>query len=202
MTRQHNVPDPTTSEAIWQRLDRRELGTSRRATVYADTYRLPDGSERPDYFVVDERSGTLVVAVTKRDEVLLVGQYRPAVEAFLWELPAGALEPGEADPQARAQAELREETGFVAAEWLALGTFHAAPHRSTETDYCYLALSARRVGAQDLDPGESVRVRRVPLEELDQMIATGEIRSGPTIVALARALRVLRTRASASPPTP
>lgn len=190
MTIDHSGPKPTTADTSWQLVERRELGTSPRATLYANTYHLPDGSERADYFVVEERSGTLVVAVTEQDEVLLVGQYRAAVGAFLWELPAGALEPGESDPEDRARAELREETGYVAAEWHALGTFHAAPHRSTETDHAYLALAATPTGEQNLDPGESVRVRLVPLADAERMIEEGEICSGPAIVALCRALRL------------
>ena len=85
-------------EQPWQLVQRRELGSSPRATLYANTYRLRDGSTRPDYFVVEERGGTLVVAVTDQEVLVLVGQYRAPVEAFAWELPAGALEPDEPDP--------------------------------------------------------------------------------------------------------
>ena len=178
-------------EAAWQVVDSRTLGRSPRADLFARTYRLPDGSLRPDYFVVDERGGTLVVAVTDADQVLLVRQYRAPVDMVLWELPAGALEPGDSNPRERARAELREETGYTAAEWHDLGTFHLAPHRSTETDHGYLALGARRAGEQDLDPGEAVRARLVPLPELEQMIEDGQIRSGPSLVVLCRALRLL-----------
>ena len=184
-------PNPATA---WQLLDSRTVAESPRATVHANTYRLPDGSTRADYLVVDERSGTLVVAVTEGGEVLLVGQHRAPVGAFLWELPAGALEPGETDPEERARAELREETGYEAATWVSLGTFHAAPHRSTETDYCYLALGARKVGEQRLDQGESVSFRLVALAELERMLDNHEIVSGPALVTLGRALALLRQR--------
>jgi 8-oxo-dGTP pyrophosphatase MutT (NUDIX family) len=172
-------------------LDERRIATSPRADIFARTYRLPEGTLRPDYLVVAERSGTLVVAVTEADEVLLVRQYRPPVESYLWELPAGALERGEADPQAGARTELEQETGYTAAAWHSLGTFHAAPHRSTETDHGFLALGATRVGKQDLDPGESVRYKLVPLRTLEDMMDAGEIRSAPSLVVLFKALRLL-----------
>jgi ADP-ribose pyrophosphatase len=180
-------------EQPWQLVQRRELGSSPRATLYANTYRLPDGSTRPDYFVVEERGGTLVVAVTDQEELVLVGQYRAPVEAFAWELPAGALEPDESDPSVRARTELRQETGYEAREWHDAGVLFAAPHRSTEVDRCFLALGARRAGEQDPDPGESVRVRLVPLAEVERMIDRGEIRSAVTLAALYKALR-LRAR--------
>lgn len=198
------MPDRAAApEQPWQLLRQRELGTSPRATLYANTYRLPDGSTRPEYFVVDERGGTLVVAITDQEELLLVGQYRAPVEAFAWELPAGALEADESDPGSRARTELREETGYEAREWHDAGAVFAAPHRSTETDRCYLALGASRADSQDLDPGESVRVRLVPLPEVGPMIDRGEIRSAVTIAALYKALRLReRLPSTSQPPAP
>ena len=194
MARQTGRSVPSAApEQPWQLVQRRELGSSPRATLYANTYRLPDGSTRPDYFVVEERGGTLVVAVTDQEELVLVGQYRAPVEAFAWELPAGALEPDESDPSVRARTELRQETGYEAREWHDAGVLFAAPHRSTEVDRGFLALGARRAGEQDPDPGESVRVRLVPLAEVERMIDRGEIRSAVTLAALYKALR-LRAR--------
>src|SRR5215207_1916677 len=185
-----SYPNHQSSEprAAWQLVDDRPIGRSPRADLFARTYQLPDGSLRPDYFVVDERSGTLVFAVTDADQVLLVGQYRAPVNTFLWELPAGALEPDDTDPHERARAELLQETGYTASEWHDLGTFHAAPHRSTETDHGYLALGAHRASGQELDPGESVCARLVALPELQQMLDNGQIRSGPTLAVLFRGL--------------
>jgi 8-oxo-dGTP pyrophosphatase MutT (NUDIX family) len=182
------LPDEATRP--WQLLDSRELRSGRRATLYSNTYRLPDGSTRPDYLIVDERGGTLVVAITDDEKLVLVGQYRAPVEEFGWELPAGALEADESDPRARAESELREETGFHAREWHDAGTLFAAPHRSTETDTCFLALGARRTEGQDLDPGESVSVRLVPLADVPALIERGEMRSAVSIAALYKALRL------------
>jgi 8-oxo-dGTP pyrophosphatase MutT (NUDIX family) len=122
---------------------------------------------------------------------LLVRQYRAPVQDTLWELPAGALEPGDQEPQQRAAAELEQETGYTASVWHSLGTFHAAPHRSTETDYGFLALGARRTGEQDLDPGEQVAFQLVPLTTLEEMIDSGAISSAPSLTVLFRALRLI-----------
>jgi ADP-ribose pyrophosphatase len=188
------LPEPAAApEQPWRLLARRELGASARATFCANTYALPDGSTRQDYFVVEERGGAVVVALTEDEEVVLVGQYRAPVQTFAWELPAGALEADESDACVRAQTELRQETGFEAREWHDVGVLLPAPHRSSETDRCFLALGARRTDRQDLDPGESVRVRVVALDEVERMIDRGEIGSGVSIAALHRALR-LRAR--------
>ena len=184
------LPEP---EQPWQLVRQRQLGSSPRATLYANTYRLPDGSTRSDYFVVDERGGALVVALTDADELVLVGQYRAPVGTFTWELPAGALEAGESDPGERARAELLEETGYAAREWHDAGHLLAAPHRSTEADRCFLALGAYAAAEPHPDAGEVVRVRCVPLAQAERMIDTHEICSAVSIAALYKALR-LRAR--------
>jgi ADP-ribose pyrophosphatase len=89
-----------------------------------------------------------------------------------------------------ARTELREETGYEAREWHDAGVLFAAPHRSTETDRCFLELGARRVDSQDLDPGKSVRTRLVRLAEVGPMIDRGEILSAVSITALHKALRL------------
>jgi ADP-ribose pyrophosphatase len=188
------LPEP---EQPWHLVGQRQLGASPRATLYANTYRLPDGSTRPDYFVVDERGGALVVALTDADELVLVGQYRAPAGCFTWELPAGAIEAGESDAAERARTELLEETGYAAREWHDAGHLVAAPHRSTEMDRCFLALGAYAAAEPRLDPGESVRVRCVPLDEAERMIDTHEICSAVSIAALYKALRLQARRRAA-----
>jgi 8-oxo-dGTP pyrophosphatase MutT (NUDIX family) len=189
------------ASAAWEMLEERQVATSPRADVLVRTYRLPEGLIRDDYVVVDERSGVLVVAVNEAGEVLLVQQYRAPIGRQLWELPAGALEPEDEHPEARARKELEEETGHTADVWHSLGAFNAAPHRSTELDHGFLALGARRVGQQDLDEGESVRWKLVSLARVEQMIDEGQICSAPTLVVLLKALRLLpQLRGPASSP--
>jgi len=175
----------------WELVSDRPMASSPRADVFARTYKLPDGTLRPDYIVVEERSGVLVMAVTTEGEVLLIRQYRAPVASILWELPAGAMEPGESDAEERARAELREETGHAAERWYALGAIHAAPHRSTETDFGFLALDATRIGGQALDPGESVHFGCFSIAEVEKMIDSSEIRSAPTLAVLYKGMRLL-----------
>jgi ADP-ribose pyrophosphatase len=181
------LPEP---EQPWQLVRQRQLGSSPRATLYANTYGLPDGSTRSDYFVVDERGGALVVALTDADELVLVGQYRAPAGTFTWELPAGALEAGESDAAERARAELLEETGCAARERHDAGPLLAAPHRSTETDRCVLALGADAAAEPHPDLGEAVRVWCVPLAEAERMIDTHAICSAVSIASLDKALRL------------
>src|SRR6202035_3307004 len=79
-----------------------------------------------------------VVAVDDADRVCLVRQYRHGVTDFLWEIPAGKLDPGEA-PQVCAVRELAEETGVAAKRWTPLGQFLPAPGIFTEVIHLYLA---------------------------------------------------------------
>ncbi len=77
-----------------------------------------------------------VVALDDRDRVCLVRQYRHGILDFLWEIPAGKLDPGE-PPQICAVRELREETGVTAQRWTPLGTFLPAPGIFTEIIHLY-----------------------------------------------------------------
>ena len=177
---------PPAADQSWTLLQRRRLAADSRVTVLADQYQVPADGVRT-YYLLQERGGAIVVALTPEEEVVLVRQYRPPVATFLWELPAGALEGDHADPLERAKTELRQETGFTAPAWEELGALLAAPHRSTERDTYFLARGATHQAQQDLDPGEAVQVRLVPFREALAMIERGDIQTASTIVALYRA---------------
>ncbi len=68
-----------------------------------------------------------MVAINERDEVGLIRQYRATVDQVLWEIPAGTIDPGDADPLATAQRELLEEMGVRAAWWRRIATVYVSP---------------------------------------------------------------------------
>lgn len=113
--------------------------------------------------VVMHNGGAAVIALTDKDEILLVRQYRYAVESQMIEIPAGKLEPGE-DPFDAINRELREETGAVAEKVTHLGWFYVSPGYVTEKLYLYLA-EGLTFGDQDLDPDEYLDVIRMPFDE-------------------------------------
>jgi ADP-ribose pyrophosphatase len=126
-----------------------------------------------------------VVAVDDAQRVCLVRQYRHGILDFLWEIPAGKLDPGEA-PDVCAVRELREETGVSARRWTPLGTFLPAPGIFTEIIHLYLARDLD-VGASSPDADEELELQWMPLNEAVGNILRGEWNDGKTAMALWRA---------------
>jgi ADP-ribose pyrophosphatase len=123
-----------------------------------------------------------VIAVTAEKEVILVKQYRYPVKEVLYEIPAGKLEPGE-DPAVCAPRELAEETGFLAEKWEKLGTFYTAPGFSNETMHLFYATGLRAEEAHP-DPDEIITYEKISLRKAWEMIRTGQIKDGKTILAI------------------
>ena len=126
-----------------------------------------------------------VVAVDGAGRVCLVRQYRHGVTDFLWEIPAGKLDPGEA-PQVCAVRELAEETGVVAKRWTSLGQFLPAPGIFSEVIHLYLAQDLD-VGAAAPDADEDLELQWLPLNEAIDKVLRCEWNDGKTALGLWRA---------------
>ena len=157
-------------------------------TLEIDRVELPDGRHSTRE-VVRHPGGACVAALTERDELLFVRQFRYPYGRVLWELPAGKLSPGE-DPAVCAARELSEETGATAAEWHALGLFCPVGAYSTERIQMYLARGLT-FGERELDEDEFLNVFRMPLDELVDKVLAGEIPDAKTQAAALRAKLML-----------
>ncbi|MGO9036513.1 MAG: NUDIX hydrolase [Steroidobacteraceae bacterium] len=126
-----------------------------------------------------------VVAVDEAGRVCVVRQYRHGIGDFLWEIPAGKLDPAEA-PEAGAARELNEETGVTAHRWTPLGLYIPAPGIFTEVIHLYLARELE-VGAPNPDADEELELVWVPIGEAIDKVLRGEWNDGKTALALLRA---------------
>lgn len=156
--------------------------------VTTDMVRLSNG-EITMREVVHHPGGVCVAAVDRDGRVAVVRQFRYPFGAHLLELPAGKLEPDE-DPLSAAMRELSEETGLEADDWQALGRLYTSPGFSTETLYLYLATGLHQ-GEAHPDPNEFLDVERLPLAELADMIARGEVADAKTVAGTLRAQAAL-----------
>lgn len=163
--------------------------------VTADQVQEPGGIlGRRD--VVRHTGSVVVMAVDEsRSEprVLLEWQYRHAAQDFLWELPAGRIDPGESE-LAAAKRELLEETGYSAAQWKRVLFFYDSPGFLDETMAIYLATGLKRGKAQP-EEDEVIRKRLFALSQALRMINRGVLRDGKTIAGLLW-LEVFRRRSS------
>ena len=131
-------------------------------------------------------SGSVVVLAVDNSgatpRVLLERQYRHAAGDYLWELPAGRIDPGEQELKA-AQRELLEETGFTAIRWKRILKFYASPGFVAETMAVYLATGLQAGEAQP-EEDEIIYKRMVPLPTAVRMVLKGTIRDAKTISSL------------------
>lgn len=131
--------------------------------------------------LVTHPGAVAIVAITAEKEIILVRQYRYPVQEILYEIPAGKLEPGE-DPAVSAPRELAEETGFIANKWEKLGTFYTAPGFSNENMHLFYATDLVKKEAHP-DPDEIITYEKIPLPHVWEMVKTGLIKDGKTILA-------------------
>jgi len=142
--------------------------------------------------VVEHRPAVVMVALDDRDNVILVRQYRKAVEAELLEAPAGGLNEGE-PPEQGAQRELEEETGFRAGRMQPMGGFYSAPGFCTEYLHAFLCTDLRRVGAHP-EEDEEITVEPTPVARIPELIRTGRIRDAKSVAGLLMYLSLYRPR--------
>ena len=108
---------------------------------------------------------------------LFIGQH--AAKDFLWELPAGRIDPGEQGLRA-AKRELLEETGYRAKRWRRILKFYASPGFVAETMAVYLA-TGLRAGEAEPEEDEIIHTRMLPLPDVLKMVLKGTIRDAKTI---------------------
>jgi ADP-ribose pyrophosphatase len=132
--------------------------------------------------VVEHPGAVLLLALDNEDNVILVRQYRQPVGRAMLELPAGTLDEGE-DPEACAQRELREETGFRSGRLQRLGGMFMTPGYCSEYIHLFLATDLEE---SPLDTGdeEDIRMLRLPLTEALRMVESGDMQDAKSIAAL------------------
>jgi ADP-ribose pyrophosphatase len=159
------------------------LYRGRIVNVRQDQVLLP-GGETAFREVVEHPGAAAALALDDQERVILVRQYRQPAAAVLLEIPAGKLDPGE-EPLACAQRELAEETGFRGNSWRPLGWFYLSPGFCNEKIHLFLA---RELTVADplptVDLEETVEVISLPLGELYEMAAKGELKDAKTVIAL------------------
>src|SRR5271170_5287192 len=149
--------------------------------VTTDEVREPGGI-RARRDVIHHTGSVVVLAVNESratPRVLLERQYRHAANDFLWELPAGRIDPGEKALHA-AKRELLEETGYTARNWRRILNFYASPGFVAETMSVFLA-TGLKAGPAHPEADEVIHKRLVPLSTALRMVLRGTIRDAKTI---------------------
>lgn len=144
-----------------------------------------EGSDPEVYHSVTQADYVAIFAVTTDRGIPIVRQYRPAVEAYTWEFPAGTLDPGET-PAVAAARELREETGLQAEQLYEIGAYHPDTGRLSVQSTGFFAVCHRLASDQAVEP--DLEVRFVSSDELFAMVRAGEFRHQLHVALIASAL--------------
>ena len=157
-------------------------------TVERHKVQLPDGRVIDDYHRIEMPDFAGVVARVPDGRYLVQRQYRHGPGRVCLTLPGGALNPGET-PLEAVQRELREETGYEASAWKALGSFTPNANYGCGTMHIFSASDARRVVAPDNDDLEDADLLFMTAHELEAALATGEVAALAAAVAILLALQ-------------
>jgi ADP-ribose pyrophosphatase len=150
-------------------------------TLNLETVTLPNGATI-ELEVIRHQGAAAAVPLTDDGKILLIRQYRHAAGGYIYEIPAGKIDPGE-DPLACAAREVEEETGRRASSLTPMMSFYTTPGFTDEVIYLYLA-TGLTAGIQKLERDEVLDVVETPLEEAVRRIADGTIRDAKTIIGL------------------
>lgn len=172
----------------WRVLESRTVVDRRWLKVHEHRIGLPHGGEIDEFHLIEAPSWVAILAVTEQDELVLVDQYRHGAQRTSRELPAGVIDEGET-PERAAQRELLEETGYASDRWSPLIEVNTEPSRHTTRACFFVALGAKRVREQRLDPSENIAVQLVPAREVLALVEDGTIVHGVHVGALLLAER-------------
>ena len=175
-----NLPKPRHAKILSRKIGYR----GRVYTVVADRVQEPKGVVALREIV--RHHGSVVVLALDDSlsppRVLLERQYRYAADDYLWELPAGHIDPGEAPAQA-AKRELLEETGLTAKHWKRALKFYVSPGILDETMDVFLATGLTQ-GKAEPEDDERIQTRFFPVPEALKMAHSGRIRDAKTLTSL------------------
>ena len=169
-------------------IERKTIFEGRIINVYNDTVVLPNGKYSTRE-VVEHHGGVCVAALTERNTLLFVRQFRYPYGKVLLELPAGKLEKGE-EPLAAGLRELEEECGVVAEKVIPMGEVYPTVAYCTEIIHLYLAKGLKKTH-QHLDEGEFLSVEEIELSKAVELVMNGKIADSKTVALVLKTARLL-----------
>ena len=166
----------------WETLDRDVAYSCDGFDIVNETVRLPSGEES-EFDYLSESESVVILPFTPYGKVVVIEEWRQAVDRINRGLPAGSIEDGE-DPDEAARRELREETGYEAGKLSFMTTVEPANGYSDSVFHYYVARQCEEVTGQDLDRDESISVDTTTLDDLVDAAREGEMRDGRSMLGL------------------
>jgi ADP-ribose pyrophosphatase len=168
-------------------IDSRVAYAGRIFQAVVDQLRFPDRDREIQVEIVQHAGSVVIVAMPRPGSVLLVRQYRHPARDYVWELPAGSIDPGE-DAEVAARRECHEELGLIARVAQRLGEAWPLPGYCTEYMTFFRLTDLRTPGPDDAqahqDEDEEIESQVFTIDQVRQMVRSGEINDLKTAAAL------------------
>jgi 8-oxo-dGTP pyrophosphatase MutT (NUDIX family) len=167
----------------WAILKRRRVADYKLFSLHKKQVRSPRTGRISEMLALHFPDWVLTLALTPRQEVVMVRQYRHGIEKVCLELPGGLVGPDDTSPELSAQRELLEETGFTVSNIRLIGECYPQPAILSNRCFFYLAEDAVKVRQQDLDANEDIEILTIPLRDIRAKIENKEIDHGMVLLA-------------------
>jgi ADP-ribose pyrophosphatase len=159
----------------WKTLSSKYLSKHIYFTAREDRCEMPDGTIVDPYFVVELPTSVCALALTERNEAILLQQYRHPLKETIIEIPGGFVDKGESSDTGIAR-ELLEETGYEFRDIYFVARVAANPGVLDNYTDLYLATGGKKVASQKLDHSEEIELKLVPLDEVREMLMRNEFK--------------------------
>jgi ADP-ribose pyrophosphatase len=160
-------------------------------TVRKDVCERQDGTIISPYYVYEFPTWVTIFALTEDGKVIMVRQYRHALDVTAWELPGGCVDDTDPSYEYAASRELLEETGYEFSKFEYLGKTSANPSTNNNWMHMYLATGGRKVKEQELDHNEEIEVQLFTIDELKELLHRQEIVQSMHVTTIFYAMKKL-----------
>ncbi len=151
--------------------------------VLRRTLSRPVDNKEGDFFIIKAPTWVNVIALTRDGQIVLVEQYRHGIHDISLEIPGGVVDPGE-DAFETARRELAEETGYESKKWSKVGRVSSNPAILNNYTETWLAEDCERTRELSPDEFEELRVVTMPVDELLELVRSGEVHHALIVAAL------------------
>ncbi len=169
---------------VEKQLSSKEVFKGKLLHVFYDEARLPDGSTSTREWI-KHPGACAVVPVFENGDIMMLRQFRYPMSQIFWEVPAGKIDEGEPE-DTTAIRELKEEAGVSTNDFAYVGHFYPGIGYSDEVIHIYVAWNLQEL-PQQVDDDEFVVPEKISFREAVNMVHTGEINDGKTVICLLRA---------------